>query len=65
MNLSMKLNEWLDVEFLLDEEIIEPPVYKSFKPYKTRYALFARVKSEDDINKNLPKLMKRSYNLSL
>jgi len=56
--------EWLDIEFLMDEEIIKPPVYKSFKAYKSRYALFARLHSEEDFNKNLLKLLKKSYNLS-
>jgi hypothetical protein len=56
--------ERLDIEFLMDDEIIEHPVYKSFKAYKSRYALFARIESEDDINKNLLKLLKRSYKLS-
>jgi hypothetical protein len=57
--------EWLDVEFLLNEEIIEPPVYKSFKLSKTRYALFSRLESDGDISKNLLKLLKKSYKLSV
>lgn len=56
--------ERLDIEFLLDEEIIEHPVYKSFKAYKSRYALFARIESNDDITNTLLKLLKRSYKLS-
>lgn len=56
--------EWLDIEFLMDEEIIVPPVYKSFKLSKTKFALFSRLENEDDINTNLLKLLKRSYKLS-
>jgi len=57
--------EWLEIEFLLDEEYSKPPVYSSFHYLKNRFALKARLENETSINKTLLGLLKKAYKLSI
>ena len=53
--------QWLDIEFLLDEDIDAYPIYKTFRVSKRRVAHFVRLETSKDINTKLLGWLKRSY----
>ncbi len=53
----------LDIEFILDEEITEFPVYKTFKYTAGRWAHFVRLENPHDVTKKLLVWLRRSYDL--
>jgi hypothetical protein len=55
--------EWLDMEFLLDEEINEFPVHKTFRISKNRVAHFMRLEKPAEVDKQLVNWIKRAYHL--
>ena len=52
---------WVDIEFILDEEITEYPVHKTFRYTKGRFAHFVRLEKPKDVTKKLLGWLKRSY----
>ena len=54
---------WVDIEFILDEEIREFPVHKTFKYTSGRWAHFVRLEHSKDVSKKLLVWLRRSYNL--
>jgi len=54
---------WVDIEFVLDEEIQEYPVHKTIRYTKHRFAHFVRLEHPKDVNKNLLVWLRRSYKL--
>lgn len=57
-------HNWLDIEFLLDEEVNEYPITKTFRANKSRVAHFVRLESPKDVTRKLLCLLKQSYNLT-
>lgn len=54
---------WVDLEFILDEEINEFPVHKTFRYTAGRWAHFVRLEHSKDVSKKLLVWLRRSYNL--
>ncbi|HCV44175.1 MAG TPA: hypothetical protein DGH68_11875 [Bacteroidetes bacterium] len=54
---------WVDLEFILDEEIIQFPIHKTFKYTKGRWAHFVRLEHPKDVSKKLLGWLKRSHRL--
>ncbi|HJY63975.1 MAG TPA: DUF5655 domain-containing protein [Ignavibacteria bacterium] len=54
----------LETEIISDVELIVLPVYKSMQFSKNRFSLFVRIETEDDISRELLKLLKKAYMLS-
>ena len=54
---------WVDIEFILDEEIREFPVHKTFKYTAARWAHFVRLQCSRDVSKKLLAWLRRSYDL--
>ena len=54
---------WLDLEFLLSEEIDEFPVHKVVKISKNRYAHFVRLSRTDEIDGQLLSWLENSFKL--
>jgi len=52
---------WVDIEFILDEEINQFPVHKTFRYTKGRFAHFVRLEGPKDVSKKLLGWLKRSY----
>jgi hypothetical protein len=52
---------WVDIEFILDEEINEFPVHEIFRYTKRRFAHFVRLEGPNDVSKKLVGWLKRSY----
>lgn len=52
---------WTDLEFILDEEISEFPVHKTFRYTKGRFAHFVRLEGPNDVSKKLLRWLERSY----
>lgn len=52
---------WTDLEFILDEEINEFPVHRTFRYTKGRFAHFVRLDGPNDVSKKLLGWLKRSY----
>jgi hypothetical protein len=62
--LSIKpTRDYLDIEFLLDDNVDEFPVYKTFRYSKTRIAHFAVLESPRGVTRKLMKLLTRSHML--
>lgn len=55
---------WIDIEFLLDKEVTDYPVYKTFRSNKSRVAHFVRLQSPKDVSTKLIGLLKRSYEVT-
>jgi len=53
--------EWLDIEFLLDKEIDEFPVYKTARVSKNRIAHFIRVGDKSEVDAQLIGWLKDAY----
>lgn len=53
--------ESVEIEFQLDEEIVQYPIYKYFRVSKNRVLHFASLEKKSDINKTLLSLLKKSY----
>ena len=51
----------LEIEFLLDEELNEFPIYKTFRLSKKRVAHYVKVDSELDVDSHLVSLIHRSF----
>lgn len=56
--------EWIDIEFLLDKEVSEFPIHKTFRANKSRVAHFVRLESPKDVNGRLIGWLKASYKLT-
>ena len=54
---------WVDLEFILDEEISEFPVHKTFRYTAGRWAHFVRLEHSRDVSRKLLVWLRRSYNL--
>jgi len=54
---------WIDIEFILDEQIGEFPVHKTFRYTAGRWAHFVRLERPRDLSKKLLAWLKRSYDL--
>lgn len=54
---------WMDIEFILDEEIAEFPVHKTFRYTKNRFAHFVRLEHPKDVTKKLIGWLRRSFQL--
>ena len=62
--LAVKLRKHaIDLEFLLDEAVVEFPIYKTVRVSKQRFAHFIRIYVKEDINPQLITLLNRSYEL--
>ena len=55
---------WLDIEFLLDEEVNEYPIHKVFRANKSRVAHFVRLEHPREVNKRLLGWLKRAYTVT-
>ncbi len=53
--------ETVEIEFQLDEEINQLPVYKYFRVSNNRVLSFAKLEKKSDIDKSLLGLLKKSY----
>jgi hypothetical protein len=54
---------WVDIEFILDEEITEYPVHRAVRYTKGRFAHFVRLESPKEVTRKLLGWLKRSYTL--
>ncbi|MBI1807513.1 MAG: hypothetical protein HYR76_10735 [Ignavibacteria bacterium] len=54
---------WMDIEFLLDEEVNDYPIHKTVQASKRRFAHFVRLEDTEEIDKRLLSLLRRSYTL--
>ena len=54
---------WVDLEFILDEEISEFTVHKTFRYTAGRWAHFVRLEHSRDVSRKLLVWLRRSYNL--
>jgi len=62
--LSIRLKKMsIEIEFQLEGEIKEPPVYKNFRISRNRVLHFAVLNSPEDVNAKLMNLLKKSYEL--
>ena len=55
---------WIDIEFLLDEEVNEFPIHKTFRANKSRVAHFVRLERPKDVNARLVGWLRASYILT-
>jgi len=53
--------EWLDIEFVLDQEHDEFPVYKTVRISKRRVAHFLRFDSPEDVDEQFRNWVKEAY----
>jgi hypothetical protein len=56
--------EWVDIEFLLDQEIDEFPVHKTVRVSKNRVAHFVRLEHPREINRQLMRWLRRSFEIT-
>lgn len=56
--------EWMDIEFLLDEETDEFPVHKTLRVSKNRVAHFVRLEHPREITRKLTGWLKRSFEIT-
>jgi hypothetical protein len=56
--------EWVDIEFLLDQEIDEFPVHKTVRASKNQVAHFARLEHPKEINQQLMRWLRRSFEVT-
>ena len=56
--------EWIDLEFLLDEKVEQYPIHKTFRANKSRVAHFVRLENPRDVNARLLFWLKQSYDLT-
>jgi hypothetical protein len=56
--------EWVDIEFLLDEEIEVLPIHKTFRVSKRRVAHFVRLEDPREISRKLVGWLKRAFELT-
>ena len=54
---------WVDIEFILDEEINEFPVHKTFKYTAGRWAHFVRLEHPRSVTRKLLAWLRHSYHL--
>ncbi len=63
--LAVKLKrDRIDLEFLLDAAVDEPPVYKTGQAWKSRVAHFVAVEGPDDITPKLVGWLRKSWRLA-
>lgn len=63
--LAMKPGKsWLDIEFFLPEEVNEFPVHRTFRYSKNKVVHSVRLGSPGEVDRQLVRWMKTSYNLS-
>lgn len=55
---------WLDIEFLLENEVKAFPIHKTFRANKSRVAHFVRLESPKDVSAKLVAWLKSSYELT-
>lgn len=55
---------WIDIEFLLREEVNKYPIHKTFRANKSRIAHFVRLQSPKDVSASLIGLLRRSYKIT-
>ena len=56
---------WIDLEFILSNEVNEFPIHKVAKASKTRYAHFVRIQEPKEIDEQLIGWIKEAYKLNL
>lgn len=56
--------KWLDMEFLLCREVNDFPVYKTFRLSKNRVAHFVRLENKMEIDSQLLKWLKESFDIA-
>ncbi|MDB4303310.1 DUF5655 domain-containing protein, partial [Desulfosarcina sp.] len=56
--------EFLDIEFILGEEIDEFPIHKTIQAYKFKWAHFIRLGSVEEVDRQLTDWIKRAYEVS-
>ena len=56
--------KWIDVEFLLKEEVNEFPIHKTVRVTKTKWAHFARIGSIQEIDEEMTGWWRRAYEAS-
>jgi hypothetical protein len=56
--------DWIDIEFLLDREVNEYPIHKTFRANKSRVAHFVRLESPNDVSARLVRWLKASYDIT-
>lgn len=54
---------WIDVEFYLDHEQQEFPIYKTFQVSKNRIVHYVRLEQTKDIDNQLLRWIENAYNL--
>ncbi len=54
---------FLDIEFIFNEELIDFPIYKTVKISKSRYAIFIRLDTLEQIDKQLINWIHKSFRL--
>jgi hypothetical protein len=63
--MSMKpKKEWLEIEFILEEEINEFPIYKTLRYTRNKVVHSVKIDSEEDLNLQLTDWLKQAYNLT-
>ncbi|MEI8202950.1 MAG: DUF5655 domain-containing protein [Bacteroidota bacterium] len=55
----------VDIEFLLDDEVNEFPVYKTQKVYGNKYAHFIKIQKVDEIDAQLIEWFQLSFNANI
>lgn len=56
---------WLDLEFILDYEADEFPVFKIIRAGKSRYVHFIRISTPENIDRQLMDWIRQAYALNL
>ncbi|MEZ5084634.1 MAG: DUF5655 domain-containing protein [Bacteroidales bacterium] len=54
---------WLDIEFVLDENLDGFPIHKTVQATKTKWAHFMRIQSVEEIDEQLITWLKRAYEI--
>jgi hypothetical protein len=57
-------HDWIDIEFLLDEEVNEYPIHRTIRANKSRVAHFVRLQSPKDVSARLVRWLKASYTIT-
>lgn len=55
---------WIDIEFLLEREVHDYPVHKTFRANKSRVAHFVRLESPKDVSGKVLSWLRQSHALS-
>lgn len=56
---------WLDIEFVLAEEVNDFPIHKTIKAAHNRWAHFMRIQHPDELDRQLAGWVKRAFETNL